>query len=95
MLCQTAEDEGEQLAGEAGVSHSLLPDNAPSGDRGELGGGGVGAAAVADSLPAWGANTHAGRLTRKNGMRREMGAGGGRGADIIHSNTARLELVQR
>lgn len=55
MLCQTAEDEGAQLAGEAGVSHSLLPDNAPSGDRGELGGGE--AAAVADSLPA-GEQTH-------------------------------------
>lgn len=54
MLCQTAEDEGAQLAGEAGVSHSLLPDNAPSGDRGELG---EGAAAVADSLPA-GEQTH-------------------------------------
>lgn len=36
MLCQTVEDEGEELAGEAGVSHSLLPDNAPSGDRGKL-----------------------------------------------------------
>lgn len=40
MLCQTAEDEGVQLAGEAGASHSLLPDNAPSGDTGELGGRG-------------------------------------------------------
>lgn len=36
MLCQTAEDEGEELAGEAGVSYSLLADNAPSGDRGKL-----------------------------------------------------------
>lgn len=29
MLCQMAENEG--VAGEAGVFHSLLPDNAPSG----------------------------------------------------------------
>lgn len=30
MLCQMAENEGEGLAGEAGVFPSLLPDNAPS-----------------------------------------------------------------
>lgn len=32
MLCQMAENEGVEFAGEAGVFPSLLPDNAPSGD---------------------------------------------------------------
>lgn len=31
MLCQMAENKRVELAGEAGVFHSLLPDNAPSG----------------------------------------------------------------
>lgn len=31
MLCQMAENERVELAGEAGVFPSLLPDNAPSG----------------------------------------------------------------
>lgn len=31
MLCQMAENEGVEFAGEAGVFPSLLPDNAPSG----------------------------------------------------------------
>lgn len=45
MLCQVAENEGVELAGEAGVFPSLLPDNAPSG---------VGKAAAIDSLPTVG-----------------------------------------
>lgn len=47
MLCQMAENEGVEFAGEAGVFPSLLPDNTPSG-VGEL----------LPRLPAnWGTNT--------------------------------------
>lgn len=72
MLCQTAENEGVELAGEAGVSHSLPPDNAPSG-TGEL------LPPLTPCQPV--EQTLAERLTRKNGMRRELW--GGEGVGVI------------
>lgn len=60
-----AENEGLQLAGEAGVFPSLLPDNAPSAAGGA-------AAATTDSLPT-AEQTLAERLTGKDGVGRESG----------------------
>lgn len=68
MLCQMAENEGVEFAGEAGVFHSLLSDNAPSG---------AGGAAATDSLPT-GEQTLAARLKGRNGMGWELGNERGR-----------------
>lgn len=62
MLCQMAENEGVELAGEAGVFPSLLPDNAPSG-----------AWELLPPTPCQpGEQTLAGRLTGKNRMGWEL-----------------------
>lgn len=63
MLCQMAENEGVELAGEAGVFPSLLPDNAPSG-AGEL---------LPPTPCQSGEQTLAERLTGKNGVGWELG----------------------
>lgn len=67
MLCQTAENEGVEFDGEAGVFPSLLPDNAPSGAGERL-----------PSTPCQPGNKHTQRLTGKNGMGWELGNDRGR-----------------
>lgn len=74
MLCQTAENEGVELAGEAGVSHSLPPDNAPSGM-------GVLLPPLTPCQPV--EQTLAERPMRKNGMRQELWGAGGEGVGLI------------
>lgn len=83
MLCQMAENEGVELAGEAGVFHSLLPDNAPSG-VGEL---------LPPLTPCQPGNKHSQR-----GWQGKMGWGGNwgtSGTHIILAETTRLKLVLR
>lgn len=81
MLCQTAENEGVEFSGEAGVFPSLLPDNAPSGAWEPL-----------PPTPCQSGNKHA-----QLGWQGKMGSDrnwGMREADIILSKT-RLKLVRR
>lgn len=84
MLCQMAENEGVALAGEAGVFHSLLPDNAPSG--------------VGERLPPPLTSCQPGTNTFGENDKEKwdgLGIGGMNCADIVPAKTTRFRLVLR